>query len=39
MIVLASASPRRAKILASLGVEFEVVRTDAPEVAYADDPE
>ncbi len=38
-IVLASGSPRRAKILRDLGVEFEVVKTDAPEVAYPDDPE
>ena len=38
-IVLASGSPRRAKILAAQGVEFSVVKTDAPEVSYADDPE
>ena len=38
-IVLASGSPRRAKILKDLGVDFEVVKTDAPEVAYPDDPE
>ena len=38
-ITLASGSPRRAKILKDLGVEFEVVRTDAPEVAYPHDPE
>lgn len=37
-IVLASASPRRAKILEGLGLEFEVVATDAEEVAFADDP-
>lgn len=37
-IVLASASPRRAKILESLGVDFIVVKTDAKEVAYDDDP-
>jgi septum formation protein len=38
-IVLASASPRRAKILKGLGLEFEVSATDAEEVAFADDPE
>lgn len=38
-ILLASGSPRRAKILAELGVEFEVVKTDAPEVSYPHDPE
>ena len=32
-IVLASGSPRRAKILKDLGVDFEVVKTDAPEVS------
>ena len=38
-ITLASGSPRRAKILKDLGVEFEVVKTDAPEVSYPHDPE
>ena len=38
-IVLASGSPRRAKILSDLGVEFDVVKTDAPEVSYPKDPE
>ena len=38
-IILASGSPRRAKILADLGVAFTVVRTDAPEVSYPHDPE
>lgn len=38
-LVLASGSPRRAKILERLGVDFEVERTDAPEVCYQDDPE
>jgi len=38
-LILASGSPRRAKILSDLGVEFEVVKTDAPEVTYPDDPE
>ncbi len=37
-LYLASASPRRAKILESLGVEFEVAATDAPEVTYGEDP-
>lgn len=39
MIVLASGSPRRAKILTALGVEFSVVKTDAPEVCYPNEPE
>ena len=38
-ITLASASPRRAKILSDLGVDFQVVKTDAPERTYPDDPE
>jgi len=38
-IVLASGSPRRAKILEKLGVDFEVVKTDAPEVCIGSDPE
>ena len=38
-IVLASGSPRRAKILESLGVDFEIVKTDAPEVCIGSDPE
>ena len=37
-IVLASGSPRRAAILKGLGVDFEVVKTDAPEVSHPDDP-
>ncbi len=37
-LTLASASPRRAKILADLGVVFSVVPSQAEEVAYADDP-
>lgn len=32
-LLLASASPRRAALLRELGVEFAVVRSDAPEVA------
>ena len=39
MIVLASGSPRRAKILKDLGVAFTVVKSDAPEVSYPHDPE
>ena len=38
-ITLASGSPRRAKILRDLGVEFDTVKTDAPEVSYPSDPE
>ena len=38
-LILASASPRRAKILESLRCDFKVVRTDAPETAFPDDPE
>jgi len=38
-LTLASGSPRRAKILSEHGVDFCVVRSDAPEVAYPDDPE
>lgn len=37
-LTLASASPRRAKILSSLGVDFAVVKTDAEEVSLPDDP-
>ena len=33
MLILASGSPRRAKILKKLGVQFRVIRTDAEEVA------
>ena len=39
MLTLASGSPRRAKILKDLGVEFQVVKSDAPEVSYPHDPE
>lgn len=38
-LTLASASPRRAKILRGLDVDFTVVKTDAPEVSHPDDPE
>jgi len=39
MLILASGSPRRAKILKEHGVVFEVRRSEAPEVSYPDDPE
>ena len=39
MLILASGSPRRAKILKDLGVEFTIVKSDAPEVSYPHDPE
>ena len=38
-LILASGSPRRAKILKENAVLFDVVKSDAPEVAYPDDPE
>ena len=38
-LTLASQSPRRARILSDLGVEFDVVKTDAPEVSRPNDPE
>jgi len=38
-LTLASQSPRRARILAGLGVEFDVLKTDAPEQTRPDDPE
>ena len=38
-LVLASGSPRRAKILEALGVDFEVVKTDAPEASFPSEPE
>ena len=38
-MTLASASPRRAKILEGLGVDFTVEKSDAAEVAYPEDPE
>ena len=39
MLILASGSPRRAKILKDLGVEFTIAKSDAPEVSYPHDPE
>lgn len=38
-LILASGSPRRAKILSALGRTFDIVRTDVAEVSYPDDPE
>lgn len=38
-LVLASGSPRRAKILRNLGLCFSVVKTDAREATYPGDPE
>ena len=38
-LILASGSPRRAKILRDLGVAFEIVKTEAPEVSIPHDPE
>ena len=38
-LTLASGSPRRAKILRDLGVDFMIEKTDAPEVSYPHDPE
>ena len=37
-LTLASGSPRRAKILRDLGVDFFVEKTDAPEISYPHDP-
>lgn len=37
-LILASGSPRRAKILRDLGIVFEVVKTEAEEVAIPHDP-
>ena len=38
-LTLASGSPRRAKILKDHGVDFVIVKSDAPEVSYPHDPE
>ena len=38
-LMLASQSPRRARILEALGVPFEVLPTHAPEVSFPHDPE
>jgi septum formation protein len=38
-LVLASGSPRRAKILRDAGVDFTVRKSEAEEVSYDDDPE
>ena len=37
-VILASGSPRRAKILRDLGVDFEIVKTEAAEVSIPHDP-
>lgn len=39
MLTLASGSPRRAKILREQGVEFRVIKTEAPEIKLDADPE
>lgn len=38
-LILASGSPRRAKILADMGLPFDVVKSEAPELAYPSNPE
>ena len=38
-LTLASGSPRRAKILKDLGVDFVIAKSDAEEVSYPHDPE
>ena len=38
-LTLASGSPRRAKILEQHGVDFTIVKSEAPEVSYPHDPE
>ena len=38
-IILSSGSPRRAKILSDIGIEFDIVKTDADEVSFESDPE
>ncbi len=37
-LILASASPRRAKILAAAGVRCEICKTDAEEISFSADP-
>ncbi|MBO7166366.1 MAG: septum formation protein Maf [Kiritimatiellae bacterium] len=37
-LILASQSPRRAKILESLNIPFEIVKTDALETSFPNDP-
>ena len=37
-LILSSGSPRRAKILRDLGVDFEIVKTEAAEVSIPHDP-
>lgn len=38
-LILASQSPRRAKILEENGVQFTIVKTDSEETSYPEDPE
>ncbi len=38
-LILASQSPRRAKILESLGLKFTVIKTDSDEISLPNDPE
>ncbi len=37
-LILASGSPRRAKILRDCGIDFEILKTEAPEVSIPHDP-
>ncbi len=39
VFVLASGSPRRAKILKDAGVAFTILKTDAPETSFPEEPE
>lgn len=38
-IILASGSPRRKELLEQIGIEFEVITSDAPEISHATTPE
>lgn len=38
-VILASKSPRRKQILSELGVDFEIVTADTPEISDAEEPE
>lgn len=37
-LILASQSPRRAKILEDFGVDFTIVKTDSDEISFPEDP-
>lgn len=37
--ILASASPRRKDLLSQIGLEFEIITSDAPEISHASAPE